>query len=210
MDPRFKAGFFQTDHKAKEWVIEEIKENDLQLQGLSKVIDKSAKPKSLITDKRKEAHENIWQCFHELIEGNVVDTDNSSPEYEEKQQKSEKTLITADASTSSCDEALFSTSEEESKATKSKLIRAEIDKYLKEPFLDRKANPIQWWKIKGLEYPKLKTLALKYLSAPPSSVTSERLFSAAANIYTENRNRLLPENASKLIFLLKNMKYLHC
>lgn len=208
LDPRFKEVFFQTDHKAKEWVIEEIKENELQLQGLSKVIDKSVKPKSLITDERKETHENIWQCFHELIEGTVVDTDNSSPEYEEKQQK---TLIRAGASTSSCDDVLFSTSEEESKTikSKSKLIRAEIEKYLKEPLLDRKANPIQWWRIKGLEYPKLKTLALKYLSAPPSSVTSERLFSAASNIYTENRNRLLPENAAKLIFLLKNMKFLH-
>ena len=47
-------------------------------------------------------------------------------------------------------------------------------------------------------------MVLKYLSAPPSSVSSERLFSAAGRVYTENRNRLSPDTAEKLIFLMKN------
>lgn len=45
-------------------------------------------------------------------------------------------------------------------------------------------------------------------NAPPSSVNSERLFSAVAVIYTEDRNRLLPDNIEMLIFLMKNIKYL--
>ena len=47
-------------------------------------------------------------------------------------------------------------------------------------------------------------MVLKFLSSPPSSVDSERLFSAAARVYTENRNRLDPENAEKLIFIMRN------
>lgn len=52
---------------------------------------------------------------------------------------------------------------------------------------------------------KLKMLFVKYCS--PSSVNSEWLFSAVGAIYTEDRNRLLPDNAEMLIFLIKNIKY---
>jgi len=72
--------------------------------------------------------------------------------------------------------------------------------------IKRTDNPISWWKKHHSKFPNLKNLVLKYLSAPPSSVNSERLFSSAGNVYVDNRNKLLPDNAKMLIFIIKNLK----
>lgn len=78
------------------------------------------------------------------------------------------------------------------------LIKLELVKYLTEPLWARGKDPMLWWRQHSEQYPKLTTLVLKYLSAPPNSVNSERLFNAAGRIYTENRNRL-PRNADRFI-----------
>ena len=60
--------------------------------------------------------------------------------------------------------------------------------------------PKKKWKLRNgprlptLPYPNIKKLAAMYLSPPPSSVNSEKLFSATGSIYTENRNRSSPDN----------------
>ena len=58
------------------------------------------------------------------------------------------------------------------------------------------------------QYPLLEPAARKYLSAPPTSVASEQLFSAAGQLYADRRNRLLGENAEKLLFLNYNIRLL--
>ena len=55
-------------------------------------------------------------------------------------------------------------------------------------------------------FPYLAKIVLKYLSAPPTSVPPERLFSGAGNIYDEKRNRLAPEKAEMLLFIKNNFK----
>jgi len=60
-------------------------------------------------------------------------------------------------------------------------------------------------KLKNI-YTHLVRLARRYLSAPPSSVFSERLFSEAGNLYEQKRNRLLPKTGEKLLFLHYNLK----
>jgi hypothetical protein len=45
----------------------------------------------------------------------------------------------------------------------------------------------------------------QYLSAPPSSVASEQLFSGAGLVYEEHRNRLRGEKAAKLLFVKYNL-----
>ena len=48
--------------------------------------------------------------------------------------------------------------------------------------------------------------ARRYLSAPPSSGYSERLFLEAGNLYEQKRNQLFPKTGEKLLFLHNNLK----
>ena len=48
-------------------------------------------------------------------------------------------------------------------------------------------------------------LAEYYLSPPATSVDVERQCSTAGDIRTQERNRLLPENAGKILFLKENL-----
>ena len=67
-------------------------------------------------------------------------------------------------------------------------------------------SPLSWWQNHKGELPHLAHLANKYLSAPPSSVESERLFSIGGMTYSTRRSKLLPETGEKLIKLCFNLK----
>ncbi|MCP3852609.1 MAG: hAT transposon family protein [Gammaproteobacteria bacterium] len=43
------------------------------------------------------------------------------------------------------------------------------------------------------------------MTAPPTSADVERLFSTASEISNKRRNRLLPNNAEKLLFVHENI-----
>ena len=83
-----------------------------------------------------------------------------------------------------------------------------VEMYLKENIQSRHTDPLQYWKQKKVVWLPLADLASKYLSIPPSSAASERLFSSAADVISQERNRLLPEKAEMLLFLKKNMLFL--
>ena len=53
--------------------------------------------------------------------------------------------------------------------------------------------------------PILCALAKKVLSAPSTSIYSERLFSEVGDIYEAKRSRLLPNTAENLLFLHHNI-----
>jgi len=80
----------------------------------------------------------------------------------------------------------------------------ELDNYLREPRILRSANIYAYWNFS--QFPRLESVARKYLSAPPTSVASEQLFSAAGQIYSDRRSNLLGENAEKLLFLSYNIR----
>jgi len=82
-----------------------------------------------------------------------------------------------------------------------------VDMYLKEPVLAHVEliYPLTYWLGKKSLWPCLAELACKYLSIPPSSVPSERLFSSAADIVSQNRNQMLPEKAEMILFIKKNL-----
>ena len=80
----------------------------------------------------------------------------------------------------------------------------EVDQYLAGPLVDLKTNPFKWWESYHYRYPVLGRLVKKYLSAPPTSVNSERVFSDAGELYSDRRTRLLPELAEKLLVIKYN------
>ena len=80
-------------------------------------------------------------------------------------------------------------------------VNIEIISYERECVLDRTNNPLAWWAENKNKYPILSTLARSILCVPATSAPCERLFSYAGNIVSNDRNRLLPENAEEIIFL---------
>ena len=77
-----------------------------------------------------------------------------------------------------------------------------IEMYLKEPIQPRHIDPLEYWKENKLVW---NSLAIMAFTIPPSSASSERLFSSAGDIISEERNRLSSEKAEMLLFLKKNL-----
>ena len=89
---------------------------------------------------------------------------------------------------------------------KSDKVVAEINSFLTKVNLKihaKEANFLEWWNLNRAKYPYLESFARKGLSAPPSSVYSERLFSG--NLYENKPNRLLPNTGEKLLLLHHNL-----
>ena len=92
-------------------------------------------------------------------------------------------------------------------AVSSRSVEAAVDDYLRDPVIPRECDPFLYWKEKLPIWPILVKMARKYLSIPPASVPSERLFSTAGQIATDTRNRLDADKIEMLVFLNKNLKY---
>ena len=74
--------------------------------------------------------------------------------------------------------------------------------YLEKPNLARNLDPLQFWNTYDSE--PVRKLAHKFLSVPPTSVPSERIFSKTGSIISERRTRLKPEIVHKLTFIQQN------
>lgn len=85
---------------------------------------------------------------------------------------------------------------------------AELRMYLDDAILNRKEDPLIWWKDRQKIYPWLSILARKYLSIVATSVPCERIFSKAGQVITERRNRLKSTNVEKILFLHCNKNIL--
>ena len=82
--------------------------------------------------------------------------------------------------------------------------------YLNSPVEEKKC--LKFWK----EYEKsangckikfaLSRLAKKFLTPPATSTDVERLFSVTGNILCDERNRMLPDNVEKLLFMRSNLE----
>jgi len=76
--------------------------------------------------------------------------------------------------------------------------------YLNQPRVPRTTDIYGYWHCG--QFPDVEPAAKKYLSAPPTSVASEQMFSAAGQIYADCRSNLRGENAEKLLFLAYNIR----
>jgi len=82
----------------------------------------------------------------------------------------------------------------------------QLERYMCAPRVNRMTNIFAFWNCSN--FPSLEPAARKYLSAPPTNVASEQLFSAAGQIYADRRSNLHGENVEKLLFLAYNIKLL--
>ena len=76
----------------------------------------------------------------------------------------------------------------------------ELRMYEQMPVSRLSEDPIQFWKNNITSFPSLHTIAMKYLSIPGSSATSERVFSCAGFVADELRNILSSRNVEMLVF----------
>lgn len=80
-------------------------------------------------------------------------------------------------------------------------ISDELSIYLRTPVGRLNENPLEIWNDMKIQLPKLYKIAFKYLTMVGTSVPSERLFSKAAQIVNQQRNRLKGKRLNKLLFL---------
>ena len=84
----------------------------------------------------------------------------------------------------------------------------QVQTYLSEQTIPKRSHPLHCWKKHANQFPSMAAVATQYLCVPCSSVDSERLFSAVANILDENRNMLKPDKIQMLGFINKNVHFL--
>ena len=77
----------------------------------------------------------------------------------------------------------------------------EMRVYLQQPTLAADENPLEWWQKHQLIYSTLTALAKAHLATPPISVSSERMFSIAAQIYNKSHKSLRDFRIEMLLFI---------
>lgn len=82
----------------------------------------------------------------------------------------------------------------------------EMESYEGLTIIPQEASPYAWWAQNASRFPILSTMAKKYLSSPPSSVESERIFSLGTQIYSPKRNRISAISAERLMFINYNLR----
>ena len=68
----------------------------------------------------------------------------------------------------------------------------EVAVYRGKPKLPNTEQPLEWWKQHTFRFPLLSVLAAALPSVPATSVSSERAFSTAGDIVTQQRTSLKP------------------
>lgn len=82
---------------------------------------------------------------------------------------------------------------------------SQLNLYLSEPVIVQDADPLAYWRANQDRFSALTTAARAYLSAPCTSVDSERLFSTASNILDAQRSRLSAGKVEMLLFVRRNL-----
>jgi len=84
----------------------------------------------------------------------------------------------------------------------------QLSRYLTNPRISCKEDPLKWWQTYQTEFPLLAQLAKRYLAYQATSVACERVFSHAGYLVSKRRTRLTPESVETLVFLYENQDLL--
>jgi hypothetical protein len=82
----------------------------------------------------------------------------------------------------------------------------ELDKFLNEPLIPRKSDPLIWRKEMKNIYLNIYDLILQRLRVPSTSVPCEQTFFKAGYTQTDRPNRLSIKNMETLMFLNGNLE----
>lgn len=80
----------------------------------------------------------------------------------------------------------------------------EVQRYLEEPPINRKENPLNWWKNNSHNFPNLSSIVREKFIVVATSVPCERLFSKSGLILSDRRNRLGSEKVKQILFIGNN------
>lgn len=189
LDPRFKDIFFTDNNKNA------IRENLIAILLKDNVDVRPEEPNM----------QNVVELEYSSSESDDDIPLNSLIARSKKKMKSDISIWDMFSSIASA-----STSNSSSKIlSKREILQTEIDTYLKLPIIDRTLSPFDWWQANQNSFPHLLKAMKQYLSAPASTIFSERLFSEAGNVFETKRNALKPENGEKLIYLHHNLPLLN-
>lgn len=178
LDPRFKFLFFKQENKEtlKKIILNNIsKFNNLNLNIIPEVPNNASS-----TIENLNTEKSLWDFYKEIATSNINSTEaQCSLNYTnlDDYQNFNKDLV------------------------------VEFEKYCSMNCISIDDDPCSWWKVHCTSFPLIgnKLLLQKYLSAPASSVYSERSFSEAGLVYEAKRSRLMPENAEQLLFIHHNI-----
>ena len=140
---------------------------------------------------------NIKQLCYELVEEYYTrmykETDTESAVHGTVTSTSKGSSITIDS-----DYQLFV---KRMKTNKTNSFITELDHYLEEDVLldNSQFDILLWWKLNGVKYPVLQTIARNILAIPVSTVVSESAFSSSGRLVSPHRNRLHPNMIEALM-----------
>ena len=89
-------------------------------------------------------------------------------------------------------------------ATPSTSAHLAVKQYVEMKAINRKMNPLDFWRNHEKTFPELAILAQKYLCVPATSVPSERLFSKTGCLTQDRRSRLGSKKMNQIIFINGN------
>uniref|UniRef100_A0A8D9E9A5 Zinc finger BED domain-containing protein 4 n=2 Tax=Cacopsylla melanoneura TaxID=428564 RepID=A0A8D9E9A5_9HEMI len=134
-----------------------------------------------------------------------VSTPTSPTEGQRASTSTERTQSTQESIFDNFDKKVPQMIRNSSGTANSKMI-VEIDRYLNEPIIDRREDPLAWWDISKKVYPTLHEMMTKRLCIQATSVPSERIFSKGGEILTAKRSRLTNKRFAQIIFLNSNLE----
>jgi zinc finger BED domain-containing protein 4 len=178
LDPRFELLFFKPENKE---TVKKIILNILSsFNNLNSNIEESTNNTSTVeTLNAAENKESLWDFYKEITSKSIPTEAPGSLNY---------TVLD--------DYHNFN-----------RVLVVEFEKYCNMKCISIDDDPLGWWKINFESLPLIgnKLLIQKYLSAPASSVYSERSFSEAGLVYEAKINRLQPQIAEQLLFVHHNI-----
>jgi len=87
-------------------------------------------------------------------------------------------------------------------------IELEFKAFQSAPISKRDVDVLQWWNEQKVRLPLLSEMARNVYCVPATSASSERLFSVAGNVVSDERIKLDPDNVNMLVYLQTNLRTL--